>query len=635
MNNQLINSEFNEDIYKISIQKIPLCSVSRTKYIATIFNNLMNKIELINPLINTYFSNSINARCFNNKSQFLRIEVIDILKMCIDPKYRYLFEKKDLYLLDNLEYIYIYKFIIDILLEFKSYYVILWFFFQVPNYLNYDITNYRKIYLELIDYIIDKWDISKHKIYSIDEFIKLTKGSTFYYNLVYHGKSNKILINKWNTLLNKIINLPHRFKDKEITKIIKYRGNNATRKENKIKICFISDKLRNYTSVFRDRIGIISMLNKELFDVYIGIYDNNEKINEFNINKNIFHPVISNFLNPFINNKKILILKKNNFNYNVELIKNKKFYIIFYPDLGMFQSQTLLSLVRLAPIQITTWGHSDTSGNNEIDYYITSKYFETIDNLDNIKNNYIEKPILLSSLGTYYLDPVMIASKFFNYKSNLLVDNKYQIDIDKLNSKKIIIGCMHSYYKFNKEFEIAIKKILDLISIKIENFELYLSNSIALNKFHIERINDIFGHKYKNNIKWFDYLSQDKWLDIISKCHIILDPFPFGGCNTSLEAFSMNIPVISLRTDVINGRFTDGFYKKMNLDTNGIIADSIDEYIKNTVNIILNKGYYNNIVKKIMLNKHLLFEEAKSVLDYENILKLLVEKKYGLNIKNE
>ena len=31
---------------------------------------------------------------------------------------------------------------------------------------------------------------------------------------------------------------------------------------------------------------------------------------------------------------------------------------------------------RIAPIQITTWGHSITSGIDTIDYYISSKLYE-------------------------------------------------------------------------------------------------------------------------------------------------------------------------------------------------------------------------------------------------------------------
>ena len=49
---------------------------------------------------------------------------------------------------------------------------------------------------------------------------------------------------------------------------------------------------------------------------------------------------------------------------------------------------------RLAPIQITAWGHSITSGIDTIDYYISSKYYEN----EESQKFYSEKLILQDSL---------------------------------------------------------------------------------------------------------------------------------------------------------------------------------------------------------------------------------------------
>ena len=58
----------------------------------------------------------------------------------------------------------------------------------------------------------------------------------------------------------------------------------------------------------------------------------------------------------------------------------------------------LYAHMRLAPIQITTWGHSETSGISTIDYYISSTYFETNES----SSLYSETVLPLSSLSTYY-----------------------------------------------------------------------------------------------------------------------------------------------------------------------------------------------------------------------------------------
>jgi predicted O-linked N-acetylglucosamine transferase (SPINDLY family) len=606
----------NKDIYQIASSRFPFNNEQKQKYISSIFTELINNLDKLEPSIKMLFT-GYSGNCFNNKTQFLRKVVLKCLWLSINPKYRSTISKLDIDKLDKPEYLPIYKQIFNIFQEFKCYYTCLWFFFQVPNYINFNIQGFRIIYESMLDYAIENWSNTM----TIKDYITITKGSTFYYNLVYHGLSNKSLITKWNILLAKII--PDLAFKPNIRKLLKYNSS----KNKKINICFISDKLQHYTSVFRDRIGIITGLNPDLFDVSIAIYSSN-LINEESIKlSSSWHPVIYGFLKRFIDTNKIILLKKTDIIYN----RNKligRFNIIFYPDIGMKQSQTLLAHSRLAPVQITTWGHSDTSGITEIDYYITSKYFERCDDISLIKNNYIEKPILLTSLGTYYFNPLKIAAKYFNYSSKLLniINNEYnyEIDMDKLSSDKIIIGCLQSHYKINENFEKVIKKILDLLT-PYYDIEIYLSNSIPFNKLHLQRLNNTLK-THSTRIKWFSNLNQKQWFEIMSKCYLMLDPFPFGGCNTSLEAFSLNIPVIAYPSNNISGRFTYGFYNKMKVNTNIVISYKEEDYINNTVLLIKNKGEYYKLVKEIYMNKNKLFEEIESIEEYEKLFKILVQK---------
>ena len=56
------------------------------------------------------------------------------------------------------------------------------------------------------------------------------------------------------------------------------------------------------------------------------------------------------------------------------------------------------------PIQCNTWGHSDTSGIDTIDYFISSSYFETQQSLD----YYSEKLLKLDCLSMYYEQPLKL-----------------------------------------------------------------------------------------------------------------------------------------------------------------------------------------------------------------------------------
>lgn len=613
---------FNKDIYHIATQRSPFNNEQKQKYIAVIFNELMNNLDKLEPSINMLFT-GYAGKCFNNKTQFLRKVVLKCIWLSINPKYRSTLSKEGIENLDKPEYINIYKQIFNIFQEFKCYYTCLWFFFQVPNFINFNVEGYRYVYNSMLDYAIENWNSTGY--WNLKDYIIETKGSTFYYNLVYHGLSNKQLISKWNTLLDKIVpGLVYKSR-----KMLKYNG--QKNKSKKIRICFISDKLQQYTSVFRDRIGVITGLNPDIFDVSIAIYKT-KLLNEESLKMpTTFHPVISGFIGKLVDIDKVILLDKLDIEYNRNKLSGK-FHIIFYPDLGMKQNQSLLAHSRLAPIQITTWGHSDTSGCSEIDYYISSKYYERCDDISLIKNNYIEKPIILTSLGTYYFNPLSIAHQYFGYNSDLLnigLDSdinkyNYEIDMNKISNKNIKIGCLQSHYKLNAEFELVLKEILDTLTPYFD-VEVYLSNSIPFNKIHLQRLNTVLKD-HSSRIKWFSNLNQKKWLEVMSECYLMLDPFPFGGCNTSLEAFSLNIPVIALPSNNISGRFTYGFYNKMGIDINNVIANNKVEYISKVVELIKDKGLYYKLVKSIYMNKNKLFEEIESVNEYEKIFKLLVNK---------
>jgi predicted O-linked N-acetylglucosamine transferase (SPINDLY family) len=341
------------------------------------------------------------------------------------------------------------------------------------------------------------------------------------------------------------------------------------------------------------------------------------------------------YLEYFIKNNKVIVFDNIYLQHNQSILEDGGFHIVFYPDLGMIQSQTFLAHSRLAPIQCVTWGHSDTSGlsRNVMDYYITSKYFENINDLEIIKNNYSEKPILLPSLGTFYYSPRYIVDTYFKPSFESFLINKEGFGFPK---DAIIIGCLQSFYKFNEEFEIVLGSIMEQCS-KLPNKKIYLalSNSFPFNKLHLARIEKYLG-SFKNNIKWFQNLNPPDWLNLVSICHIMIDPFPFGGCNTTLEAFDYGIPVICKPANVINGRFTLGFINKLaeNIgDEQGIInkclvASNNKEYVSLVMRLIQDETRYKYLQNMIIKGIQSIFEDSNSLRDYNKMFIDLIKKHY-------
>ena len=295
-----------------------------------------------------------------------------------------------------------------------------------------------------------------------------------------------------------------------------------------------------------------------------------------------------------------------------EILETYNFNYIVYPDLGMKLLPTLLAYSRIALKQITTWGHSVTSGIDTIDYYISSNYFELPIELS--QKHYSEKLILLKSLGTFYISP---------HKLFITKDNKHkQLTKGELGFKDItnIYCCLQTFYKINKQFEQCLLRILQLDP----NACILLSNTFPYCKSHLKRIKNIMTDAQIKRLKWYPSLEKAEFLNLVKISNVCLDPFPFGGCNTSYDAFAYNIPVITFPSEFLHGQFTNGLYKKMaidkNIDMRECCVSSADEYAQLASRIGLNEKLKHKISRNIEMNKHLIFQEQESIEEWHYFL---------------
>ena len=150
----------------------------------------------------------------------------------------------------------------------------------------------------------------------------------------------------------------------------------------KINIGFISTNFFNQ-SVTRDRMGVIRHLPRDKFNVFVFYY---------------FKPTDDLWRYIWESDNTNIVLPNTNFFDRRTTIENQKLDVLVYCDIGMAPYTMFMAYSRLAPIQLNTWGHSDTSGIDTIDYYMSSSLYEE----EWAQNNYSEKLVRLNSLCTYY-----------------------------------------------------------------------------------------------------------------------------------------------------------------------------------------------------------------------------------------
>ena len=77
-----------------------------------------------------------------------------------------------------------------------------------------------------------------------------------------------------------------------------------------------------------------------------------------------------------------------------EAIAQLELDVLVYGELGMAHSAYFLSFSKLAHRTALFWGHGITSGNNKVDYFISSSLFET----PHAQSHYVERLYLMPSI---------------------------------------------------------------------------------------------------------------------------------------------------------------------------------------------------------------------------------------------
>jgi predicted O-linked N-acetylglucosamine transferase (SPINDLY family) len=416
---------------------------------------------------------------------------------------------------------------------------------------------------------------------NILELVSHINHSSYSFYLSYQNRDNRDLFLKISRFM--------RYLCPSLNYIAPHCRKPLVKKSNKkIKIGFISPFLSKNHSVCRDRRGIIEHLPREIFDVCYFIYEQPTSVLGIKLWNACQNRVI---------------LPSQDIMKSIKMIEDKELDILVYCEIAMDPIAYYLSYLRLAPIQINTWGHSDTSGIDTIDYFMSSKYFE-MTTPGKAQEHYSEKLICLDSLCTYYYNPL----DFINHTVEL--QNRYELNLSKESN---IYVCLQSSYKLFPEFDNIIKNILE----KDNKALIILLEQFNLKHYWIPRMEKKLKHNM-SRVMILARLDFTKYMSYINISDAILDPYPFGGCNSSLEAFSLGHPIITRPSNFINGRFTHGFYQKMGiLDC---VATSESEYIDLAVKCANNSSWKKKISNKIKVKSNVLFQEDDSVKTWTNAL---------------
>ena len=354
---------------------------------------------------------------------------------------------------------------------------------------------------------------------------------------------------------------------------------NSPSKDGKIRVGIISGRFRLHT-VGLLWLGLIARLSREKFHVeIISLGDIEDEVTAYYRDRaDHFLPLRGDTVD------------------DCRRIAERQLDVLYFLDIGMDPRTYALANCRMAPVQCVTWGHPVTSGLDTIDYFISSELFEEA----SAQQHYTEELVRLKTTGLCY--------------ESLRLDLPHLTRADfGLPDDKHLYGCLQTLFKFDPAFDRLLAEILrrdpEGILVLLEG-EYQNWHDTLMKRFHRSLLDVV------DRVCLLPRQPLPKYSRLVSLMDVVLDPPQFGGGKTTLDAFDVGVPVVTLPSSCLKARLTAGFYKAMSL-TDGIANDE-EGYVNLAVRLGTQPAYREQLSQKIVSQRDRLFNDLSAVQEVED-----------------
>lgn len=281
--------------------------------------------------------------------------------------------------------------------------------------------------------------------------------------------------------------------------------------------------------------------------------------------------------------------------------------ILFYQDIGMEFMSYFLAFARLASVQCVSFGHPNTTGIPNMDYFISNDLYE----IPTAQTHYSERLFLLHDLPTlaYYHRPTRRPEPI----------DRTEFDLPR---DATIYLCPQTLFKLHPDFDELLRAILRrdvngeavLIAAQFDDY------TAQLRERFMRAMPEVAGR-----VRFVPPMDNTTFLELLSVADVVLDPTHFNGMNSSLECLAVGTPIVTLPTELQRGRHTQAMYRKMGI-LDCIAADA-QHYVDIAVRLGTDRAYAGSMRERILARNAVLFEDAEVVREFERFFRFAHEEK--------
>lgn len=233
--------------------------------------------------------------------------------------------------------------------------------------------------------------------------------------------------------------------------------------------------------------------------------------------------------------------------------------VVYYPAFGMFPSSIFLTNLRLAPLQVVSYGHPATSNSPFIDYYALPE--------DWVGNPHCFSEKLLT------LPPS--AMPFVPSAASIPLAPKLKAHPDPLR-----IAVAATTMKLNPRFMRTLARIQQASSRAIQ-FHFFMGFSQGL--VYIEVCH--FIQAWLPQAIIHTHLPYSAYITQLNECDLYVNPFPFGNTNGIVDVTSIGLVGVCKTGPEVLEHIDEAMFRRLGLP-DWLITKSEEEYIEATLRLL-------------------------------------------------
>ncbi len=229
--------------------------------------------------------------------------------------------------------------------------------------------------------------------------------------------------------------------------------------------------------------------------------------------------------------------------------------VIYYPSIGMMTNSAIMGALRLAPLQVQSYGHPATAGSTEIDFGITEEGSCGDESLHQERLYYTPDGAL----------------QFVERTDQVPPDARGPRAIE--GEDPVIVGVPAMVLKLSVPFLFSLREIAEKAKARGRVVEYRFFPNLAWLPYH-RAAKEIA--RWFPRVKVFPRFFYDAYMAQLRDCDLIFSTFPFGGSNSHIDAMLMGVPILVRDGVEIHERYDGMMLRRIGMGD--LVAPTTERY---------------------------------------------------------